>query len=400
MHYTLTSPSTPQRGRSSASNALSPLSRHQTPLAFRTPAATLPQTPSQTEDPSLAFPLFNDLPPPPSTGNVVPNWLNEHIPLFHSIESELVLAALIGSRAPTAAHHRNRIRDTGNAGISWDWYIKEITRRKVIFNQVTGVMTGLCALLELTTDATVFLYCCRTERAPSNPSAGRDEVIYHNARGLQHREGAEIYSELVGSAQAFADYLSRDWIPRQRTYDSSAIKLSLQTMKRGVAAHRPGDFPPLARFDSEMADQLLHAISSLSWPSFGLSTPLSLTPSIVREDFSPSTQHTTSGLGHQSSAASTSGSSFPSLSIPMDRNAKAGDKDDIGSPSDLFVGRRALQSELRYMNELGLTELQEARVRLALWETHPDDWYNELQPFFTSKSQVLFLLLGALLEHK
>lgn len=253
-----------------------------------------------------------------------------------------------------------------------------------------------CALLELTTDATVLLYCCRPERTPDNPAAGRDEIIYHNARGLQDEHGSALYTDIIGSARALADHLVEGWTDRQGAYDRSARQQRIQAMQGGVAAHR------LARFDGETADLLIGAIFDLDWSSFGLSTPLSLTPPVHRHDHFSPTFHPATGLHPASSAASTTLSRLSSLSISghiIDDGGHDGDdSNETASSAAPFVGRRARQLELRFMNRLGLTELQKAQVRLVMWESHPDRWYTEMQPLFSSQNQVLFSLLGVLFE--
>lgn len=143
MYQDHSTPSTPQHPHAFAANARSPLSRHGTPSFRQTLTKTSPPNPcsnSQAYAPSIAFPDLKDLPPLPSTGNVVPMWLDEHLPLSHAAGGESVLAALI---AFSAAHHRICLRDGDKAALSWEWYVKELSRRKMIYGQITGVLADL-----------------------------------------------------------------------------------------------------------------------------------------------------------------------------------------------------------------------------------------------------------------
>lgn len=146
MRHRDSTPTTPQRAHPSPSNIGSPLSRHETPRSHSTPARNLSlshPSSSQVQVLSPPLPVLRPLPALPSTGNVPPIWLHEHVPLLRTVESEPILAALIASRAPLAARHRARLRDAGKAGIDWEWYFKELTRRKMIYAQIADVITSL-----------------------------------------------------------------------------------------------------------------------------------------------------------------------------------------------------------------------------------------------------------------
>ncbi|KAG8902564.1 hypothetical protein FRC00_002448 [Tulasnella sp. 408] len=297
--------------------------------------------------------------------------------------NESAIAALIASRAAVAGRHQSHRRDTGNSAIDWQWYIKEITRRKLMYSQVTDILTGLCAFLELTTDATVFLYCARRERSPNDRTIGRGEVAYASLSEWQDTEGAALSNDLLDSAQALGDHRSESWLDRQNSYDNSARRLTTQAMRNGEAAHRYGDFPRLARFDAESANSIVLAMYSLNFPPVGVTSTRYSAPTARHEDFPHPGSHLGQGLTNLSRPEEASNHPLP------DGSSDDGDNEgSIPGPSTgSFVGRRASESELRYMDRMHLTELQKAQIRLALWETHPDHWYDELSPFFSTQEQ-------------
>ncbi|KIO29007.1 hypothetical protein M407DRAFT_6485 [Tulasnella calospora MUT 4182] len=362
--------STPRRTRASGTNVQSPLSGNGTPSTRRAHANNIPHTPLslQVQVSSLAYTTLDTLPPSLPTGDIAPNWLPEHVPLFMTADNQPTIAALIASRATVAARHGNILRNAGNCALDWEWYIKEKSRRKLIYNQISDVLADLCAFLELTTDATVFLYCARPERRPSDRTVGRGEVIYANACGRQDSEGIALYNDLLDSAQAFGDYQSRSWMARQNAYDTLARRLCVQVMGAGVAAHRFGDFPALARFDSDAADSLAQALSELDFSSHSVASPLYSTSTAHNQHLSPSARHPPARFGNLSVPGSASTSSYPPAA-----DEGSSDDDEHQNSTIPFVGRHARARELECMNRLGLTELQKAQVRLNMWETHPEN---------------------------
>lgn len=219
----------------------------------------------------------------------------------------------------------------------------------------------------------VFLYCARPERSPQDPTVGRGEVVYASLSEWQDTEGSALSNDLIDSAQALGDHRSKSWLSRQRSYDALARHSSTQAMRNGDAAHRYGDFPRLARFDADSANSVVLAMYDLNLPAIGVTSTRYSASTARNENFS-----------------------HPSHPLPNDSRDDGDDEDNSPSPpTDSFVGRRARESELRYMDRLHLTELQKAQVRLALWETHPEHWYDALSPFFGSQEQVLFSLYRA-----
>ncbi|KAG9047220.1 hypothetical protein FS837_002782 [Tulasnella sp. UAMH 9824] len=380
-------PSTPRRTHASGPNGRSPLSGNLTPTTRRSQVNNAPQSPLTPRTPASSIPssTLNALPPPFSIAGVIPNWLPEHTPLVTTARNERAVAALIASRAADAACYRNDLHKNGISAIDWAWYIKEVTRRKLMYSQVTDIIKGLCAFLELTTDATVFLYCARQERSPNDRTVGRGEVVYLNLAQPQDAVGSALSSDIRDCAQAFGDHRSGSWLTRQNSYDTLARTLSTEAMRNGDAAHRYGDFPLLARFDAESADSVILAMYDLKFPASGASSTRYLTPAARDEGFS----HPGIRLGI-GSANFSHPNEAPTSGHPL-LDGSSDDGDNEGStpnpPMGLFVGRRASESELCYMDQLHLTELQKAHVRLALWETHPEHWYDELSPFFGSQEQ-------------
>lgn len=146
-------PSTPQRSRTSPLNPRSPLFRNVASSLASSSASIEPQTPSLASEAhmlSLAQTGLSALAEPPHVNEVIPAWLTEHLPLPLTDETESVLAALIASCAPLARSHRQKQATTKYA-LSWDWYIKDIPRRKLMYGQITNVLIGLVRLRDTRT---------------------------------------------------------------------------------------------------------------------------------------------------------------------------------------------------------------------------------------------------------
>ncbi|KIO26894.1 hypothetical protein M407DRAFT_7574 [Tulasnella calospora MUT 4182] len=415
-------PSTPQRSHSSPSNVRSPLSRNATPAPTGSRTSVVPKTPSlasQAQVLSFSYPGLTALPEPPFFSGVALSWLAEHIPLHQTPESESVLAALIASRATLARSHRQQ-QATTNYGLSWDWYIKDVSRRKLTYDQITNVLIGLvracaglsafesrltfcphqCSLLELTTDSAIFLYCARPERGTNYRERGRHEVSYVNTRALQNTESSGLHTNLLTTAERLGDVLARDWTARQNIYDKTSRPTATQVMRNGGSAHSPGDFPLLSRFDGQTADALVHSIAQLDWLSFGIAPPSLVTaaspgPSSLsssRQSFaqSPSRRH--------EAPAADWAATFSEFEIGDFESSEESEEDGVDSDTsaNTFIGRRIRPSERKVMKTLGLTKLQRVQVRLMLWEVESDGWYERLKPMFRANNQALFTLLGAL----
>lgn len=141
-------PSTPQRSRTLPLNTRSPLFRNAASSPASSSTSIKPWTPSLASEAhmlSLAQTGLSALPDPPNLSGVIPAWLTEHLPLPLTNETESVLAALIASRAPLARSHRQQ-QGTMKYGLSWDWYIKDIPRRKLMYGQITNIIIGLVRL--------------------------------------------------------------------------------------------------------------------------------------------------------------------------------------------------------------------------------------------------------------
>lgn len=138
-------PSTPRRTQALGPNARSLPSRNGTPSNRRSHTNSAPQSPftPRTQVSSLSSSTLSELPPLLSIAGAIPNWLPEHTPLVTTTDNESAVAALIASRAAVAARHQDHRRDMGISAIDWDWYIKEITRCKLMYSQVTDIITGL-----------------------------------------------------------------------------------------------------------------------------------------------------------------------------------------------------------------------------------------------------------------
>lgn len=202
----------------------------------------------------------------------------------------------------------------------------------------------------------------------------------------------------MATAEALGDSLSEDWVRRQNAYDAGTRENVTRTMRSGGAAHLPGDFPSLVRFDEKAAEVLIHSISQLGWTEFGLAEPsVSVAGSLnmaqplrTHQSPVPTPRH-----GHEASVHS-SGSTFHESGDLYGSEESEGDADDGATSSSTFVGRRARVQEVAFMKTLGLTKLQTLEVRLMLWEVESDGWHDYLKPMFGANKQALFSLLSVL----
>ncbi|KAG9044327.1 hypothetical protein FS837_008343 [Tulasnella sp. UAMH 9824] len=346
---------------------------------------------------SLARTGLDALADPPHISGVIPSWLTEHLPLPLTDETESVLAALVASRAPLARNSRQQ-QATMRYALSWDWYIKDIPRRKLMYGQITDILIGLCSLLELTTDAAIFFYCACPERSPSSRERGRNDVNYTNLRALQNTKTTNLYTELMATANAFGDSLAEDWIKRQNAYDAGARQNAIRAMKGGRAAHLPGDFPSFARFDGKAAEVLAQSISQLGWTELGLAEPsvsVPGSPNLALPHQTHQSPAPTSRRGPETSVHPP-GSIFYESGDAYGGEESEGDADDGATLSNDFVGRRARVQELAFMKTLGLTKLQILEVRLMLWEVESGGWHDYLKPMFGANRKAMFSLLSVL----
>lgn len=415
-------PSTPLRSRASPSVTQSPHYRSSTSIVVSPHTGSGRQAPSasQARVRSAVSPGLSALSEPPVVSGATTSWLSEHIPLPQNTDSESILGALIASRAALARNCRQQQAST-NYGLEWDWYIKDVSRRKLMYGQVTHLLIGLvsvhtlhripvwadlpprqCSLLELTTDATVFLYCARPERSPNDGERGRAEVSYTNLRALQDVVGADLRSDLMMGAETLGDHLAKDWRNRQDAYDRNSRKLITHAMRSGSPAHRPGDFPLLTRFDGRAADGLLRSLAQFDWSLFGvvapsLTMPETLDPGLSSPSHGSFSQPPRRGWEEPSPVSGTSSSGI--YVVESDGENEDDEAISPGTSTSTFVGRRARLSDHTLMKTLGLTKLQRLEVRIVLWEVEPDGWYDALKPMFQANSPALFALLHGLASH-
>lgn len=91
---------------------------------------------------------------------------------------------------------------------------------------------------------------------------------------------------------------------------------------------------------------------------------------------------------------------FSSTGVPLEDE----DRDNKGASSAAnhvdasFTGRRTKESELTFMDSLGLEELQKVKIRLVLWEVHPSDWYPAFCSILRNNYQAVYRLLGVFVE--
>ncbi|KAG9017569.1 hypothetical protein FRB90_000702, partial [Tulasnella sp. 427] len=381
-------PSTPQRNRSSAANSRSPLARQATPPSYSYPLTAHSQSSAlatQLQTLSITHPALQNLPISPTYRNssVAPDWLPEYAITSYGPEADVVLPALIASRASLAVRHREHRWQSREFGIAWDWYIKEISRCKMMYKDVTDVIIGLCSFLELTTDAPVLFYCASAERSPNDTSVGRNEVIYHNCRITQSENGAGYINDIINAARRFGDHLTSQWISRQNAYDRHVSQTIASAAATGRRVHRFGDFPLYARFDADAAHALIKATVNIDWQSAGFDVP-TFSISLASSDNAPSPPRPSIRIPDRPSSMSGSVSST-TFSEPAETECEDPFKISHSPPS--FTGRRARPSEVECMQRLGLTDLQKAQIRLVLWEIEPDRWYSALLPVIGRRSE-------------
>lgn len=144
-----------------------------------------------------------------------------------------------------------------------------------------------------------------------------------------------------------------------------------------------------------MADDLVDAICTFDWSSVGLDVPQSVAALKLASTAPPFEQGPSTGSTLGASNISLESNLFEYTGTP---GTDEGDDlaSSAGPSGSSFIGRRATNAELRHMDRLGLNELQKAKVRLALWEVHPDNWHDGLRSIFRNNNQAVYCLLGLL----
>lgn len=221
---------------------------------------------------------------------------------------------------------------------------------------------------------------------------GRDERLYSNCRERASQVGEPLYNSAIGAARLLGDYLASDWAARQNAYDSAAFRGTAQCARDGRPIHRFGDFPHPTRIDGHIANELVSAICHLDWASLGL-TPPQCAARVASFADRPLLEQ-----GQPAEPCSRGSSTLGFFSTGDEGH------DDKGAPSaaDLadasFTGRRTTESELTFMDSLGLEELQKVKIRLALWEVHPSDWYPTFRSILRNNYHAVYRLLGVFVE--
>ncbi|KAG8947698.1 hypothetical protein FRC04_010542 [Tulasnella sp. 424] len=327
--------------------------------------------------------------PSPRSSQSHSNALAVYRPLPSTPEARPIIAGLMAFQALTANRKRIQRDSSGIYAIDWEWYIKDLGKRKHAFTQITDVLFALCSYLELTTDATVILYCARAERSPTDLTIGRSEAIYANCRGREGPTGAHLYNSTVQAARAFADTLSAEWYSRQSAYDSAARQAVKKSIDRHEKFHPTGDYPALCRIDSDAADLFVDALCDFDWSSLGLDAPRCAAPIAFPSYGSVPVDP----LAIQSTRLNVSTSTTLS-SVEAYADEEHPHPEPRSSASSFPIRRCATPAELEYMQGCGLSELQQAQIRLAVWEEDPNDWHDVFRSIIGDKPSVVYGTLG------
>ncbi|KAG8933461.1 hypothetical protein FRC01_009129 [Tulasnella sp. 417] len=314
-------------------------------------------------------------PLPPNQDHSGATWLEHHTPFPVSGTADGVVAALAAFRAAEAYPSWEMLDSSGSSDHDPRYYIREKTRRLHMYLLLTSVISKMCAYLDLTTGASIYLFVCRPERMNGQ---GQRSVKFRNRLGGEVSMRA-AYDAAGRAAEAWADLQVAGFSQRTGRLDIATRSFRDACTSGGIPIHATGDFPLLARLDGGVAHELIEATSRLDRTSFGLTQ----------------TQHPLSQLqsiGEHSKVAVTSPHNERSIEETDWESATESDDEDSE-----WVGRRATSKDKEAMSAAGLDRFQSLRVRLMLWERPPKQWQEALRQIIGDDNGLILQLLTALL---
>ncbi|KAG9044755.1 hypothetical protein FS837_007579 [Tulasnella sp. UAMH 9824] len=210
---------------------------------------------------------FDDL--PPNQDHIGATWLEAHTPFPIGGTTDSVVAALAAFRAAEAYPVWEMLDSSCSADHDPQYYVREKSCRLHMYLLLTSVIKKMCAYLDLTTGASIYLYVCRPEHMNGQ---GQREVEFRNCLGGEASMRA-AHNAIGQAAEVWADLQISGFGQRSGRLDMATRGFRDACTRGGIPIHALGDFPLLARLDGGVADELMEAMSQLNWTSFRLTQP-------------------------------------------------------------------------------------------------------------------------------